>query len=199
MFRNWGFLLGEIWVLLLIALLIGLLVGWIIWGRRGGASHDESTRMAQELQRCNYAHEEKDAHIRKLERALAQTQAAQSGAIQEAEAEAEWPDDDATDDAPDAGAGEKPAQLSGPRGGVPDNLKEIKGIGPKLEVLCHKLGFYHFDQIAAWTEAEIAWVDDNLEGFKGRVSRDEWVSQAKQLAAGEATAFSEKVKKGDMY
>ncbi len=61
------------------------------------------------------------------------------------------------------------------------------------------MGFYHFDQVAAWTEAEVAWVDDNLEGFKGRVTRDEWVSQAKLLAAGGETDFSKKVDEGDVY
>ena len=38
--------------------------------------------------------------------------------------------------------------------------------------------------MAAWTADEVAWVDENLEGFKGRVSRDDWVEQAKILAAG---------------
>jgi len=75
----------------------------------------------------------------------------------------------------------------------------IKGVGPKLEDLCHKLGFYHFDQIAAWTEAEIAWVDENLEGFRGRVSRDRWVEQAKLLAAGGETDFSRRVGDGEVY
>ncbi len=46
------------------------------------------------------------------------------------------------------------------------------------------LGFFHFDQIAGWTAAEVAWVDENLEGFKGRVTRDRWVAQARVLAAG---------------
>ena len=78
----------------------------------------------------------------------------------------------------------KPAALKAARGGKPDDLKIIVGIGPKLEILCHKLGFFHFDQLAAWTAAEIAWVDDNLEGFKGRVSRDKWVDQARVLVAG---------------
>lgn len=78
----------------------------------------------------------------------------------------------------------KPAALTGPRGGKADDLKLILGIGPKLEALCQKLGFYHFDQIAAWSPAEIAWVDENLEGFKGRVTRDRWVVQAGILAAG---------------
>ncbi len=65
--------------------------------------------------------------------------------------------------------------------------------------MCHALGFYHFDQIAQWTAAEIAWVDDNLEGFKGRVTRDNWVAQAKVLAAGGETEFSKRVEKGGVY
>ena len=82
---------------------------------------------------------------------------------------------------------------------MPDDLKQIKGIGPKLESLCNRLGFFHFDQIAAWTEDEVAWVDQNLEGFKGRVTRDNWVAQAQVLAAGGATEFSARVKDGDVY
>lgn len=95
--------------------------------------------------------------------------------------------------------GTKPAALDGPRDGKADNLKEIKGIGPKLEKLCNALGFYHFDQIAAWTADEVAWVDQNLEGFKGRVTRDEWVLQAKTLASGGKTEFASRVKKGRVY
>ena len=80
-----------------------------------------------------------------------------------------------------------------------DDLKKIKGVGPKLEKLCNSMGFYHFDQIANWTADEIAWVDQNLEGFKGRVTRDKWVEQAKLLAAGGETDFSRKVDEGDVY
>jgi predicted flap endonuclease-1-like 5' DNA nuclease len=78
----------------------------------------------------------------------------------------------------------KPAGLSAARGGRPDDLKEIVGVGPVLEKLLHKLGFFHFDQVGAWTASEIAWVDENLEGFKGRVTRDNWVPQARDLAKG---------------
>jgi predicted flap endonuclease-1-like 5' DNA nuclease len=98
-----------------------------------------------------------------------------------------------------ADAPRRPAGLTGARGGAADDLKRIKGVGPKLEQLCHSLGFYHFDQIAAWTANEIAWVDDNLEGFKGRVTRDDWVAQARVLAAGGTTEFSDRVDKGDVY
>ena len=93
----------------------------------------------------------------------------------------------------------RPAALAGARDGKADDLKRIKGIGPKLEVLCHSLGFYHFDQIAGWSAQEIAWVDSNLEGFKGRVTRDQWVAQAKVLASGQDTEFSKRVDKGDVY
>jgi NADH-quinone oxidoreductase subunit E len=98
-----------------------------------------------------------------------------------------------------AGEGKRPEALSAPRAGKADDLKRIKGIGPKLEKLCNSMGFYHFDQVAAWTEEEVSWVDRNLEGFKGRVSRDDWVEQAKLLAEGKETEFSARVKKGDVY
>lgn len=95
--------------------------------------------------------------------------------------------------------GTKPATLDGPRDGKADNLKEIKGVGPKMEEMLHGMGFYHFDQIANWTDQEVAWVDANLEGFKGRVSRDNWVEQAKILASGGETEFSKRVEGGDVY
>ncbi len=101
--------------------------------------------------------------------------------------------------APETTDGTRPEALKGARDGSADNLKMIKGVGPKLEALLNKLGFYHFDQIANWSADEVSWVDQNLEGFKGRVSRDEWVGQAKTLAAGGSTKFSSKVKKGGVY
>lgn len=77
----------------------------------------------------------------------------------------------------------RPDVLSQARNGQPDDLKRIKGVGPKLEAMLHTLGFFHFDQVANWTDNNIAWVDANLEGFKGRVVRDNWVEQARALAA----------------
>ncbi len=92
-----------------------------------------------------------------------------------------------------------PQFLSAAREGGPDDLKQIKGVGPKLEKTLHEMGIYHFDQIAEWGPKEQAWMDDNLAGFKGRATRDEWVPQAKTLAAGGTTAFSKKVDKGGVY
>ncbi len=75
----------------------------------------------------------------------------------------------------------KPALLTAARDGEPDDLKKIKGIGPKIEGLLHGLGIYHYDQIAGWGAEEIAWVDDKLS-FRGRIDREKWVSQAQALA-----------------
>jgi predicted flap endonuclease-1-like 5' DNA nuclease len=95
--------------------------------------------------------------------------------------------------------GTRPEALEAARDGGADDLKRIKGVGPKMEQVCNGLGFYHFDQIAAWSEDEVAWVNANLKGFKGRVTRDDWVEQAKLLAAGGETEFSKKVDKGGVY
>ncbi|MEH6831753.1 MAG: NADH-quinone oxidoreductase subunit E [Sulfitobacter sp.] len=98
-----------------------------------------------------------------------------------------------------SGKGKKPRTMSAPRKSGADDLKLIKGIGPKLEVMVNSMGFFHFDQIAKWGQDELAWVDQNLEGFKGRASRDNWVSQADKLARGEETEFSAKASKDGRY
>ncbi len=83
--------------------------------------------------------------------------------------------------------GQKPVMLEGPRDGGGDDLKKIKGVGPKLEADLNAKGVWHYDQIANWTAEEVVWADEHLVQFKGRVSRDDWVGQAKTLAAGDAT------------
>ena len=75
----------------------------------------------------------------------------------------------------------------------------IKGVGPVLEKALHKTGVFHFDQVAAWTNRDARWFDDNVKGANGRVLRDEWIKQARILAKGGTTAFSNKVKKGGVY
>lgn len=77
--------------------------------------------------------------------------------------------------------GARPAGVAAPSG-QPDDLQRIAGIGPKNERLLHGLGIYHFHQIAAWTEDNIAWVNSYLS-FKGRIEREDWVGQAKAFAA----------------
>ena len=85
--------------------------------------------------------------------------------------------------AAEAPAGARPANLlTEARGGQADDLKRISGVGPKLEGLLQENGVFHFDQIAAWTPQEVAYMDDHLS-FKGRIERDGWIDQASQFAA----------------
>ena len=81
------------------------------------------------------------------------------------------------------GEGRKPDNLlDTARGGTPDDLKRISGVGPKLEGTLHENGVFHFDQIAAWSDDEVAYMDELLS-FKGRIARDGWIEQAKTFAA----------------
>ncbi|MES2540822.1 MAG: NADH:ubiquinone oxidoreductase [Pseudomonadota bacterium] len=89
---------------------------------------------------------------------------------------------------------EGPARLGAPRAGKADNLKEIEGIGPAMEKLVNEMGFFHFDQIAQWSEADVAWVDANMKNFKGRITRDRWVAQAKIIVNEGLEAFRERAK-----
>jgi predicted flap endonuclease-1-like 5' DNA nuclease len=79
--------------------------------------------------------------------------------------------------APDAA---KPESLEAPRNGSADDLKRITGIGPKIEKMLNGLGIWHYDQIAAWTQQEIDWVNTEMS-FRGRIERDNWVRQAGEL------------------
>ena len=212
MFREWGFLVSEMVVLILLAALLGLFVGWLIWRRRSAVTVDtsEADRLCRELDACKAKHSDKDARIAALEAdvAASHVQSAEPAQVEAVHVEVEQVEAINANAAVDydgdgviegENEGIKPATPDAARGGVADDFKQIKGIGPKMEKMCNALGFFHFDQIAAWTPAEEAWVNANLEGFKGRVSRDEWIAQAKLLAAGEETEFSKRVEGGDVY
>lgn len=73
-----------------------------------------------------------------------------------------------------------------------DDLLRLKGVGPKLKTLLIDLGVTRYAQIAGWTDADIAAIDTKLGTFKGRPVRDQWVDQAKYLAAGDIAGFEAK-------
>ncbi|MGF1553006.1 MAG: NADH-quinone oxidoreductase subunit E [Paracoccaceae bacterium] len=101
------------------------------------------------------------------------------------EPEAEAEDISAHPAANPSGVGREPARLDEAREGGADDLRRLKGVGPKIETVLNRLGIYHFDQIAAWGPEEIDWVDAHIESFSGRITRDDWVGQAKAIVAGE--------------
>jgi predicted flap endonuclease-1-like 5' DNA nuclease len=73
-----------------------------------------------------------------------------------------------------------------------DDLKRIKGVGPKVETILHGLGVTTFAQVAAWDEAEVDRIDARLGAFAGRIRRDDWRAQARLLAAGDTAAYEAK-------
>lgn len=79
-------------------------------------------------------------------------------------------------------AGEEPPVLKAPRGGKADALTRIDGVGVAIARKLNAIGIHHFDQIANWSEANAVWVGERI-GFPGRPQRENWVEQARTIAA----------------
>lgn len=75
---------------------------------------------------------------------------------------------------------------------IPNDLELLKGVGPKLNGLLKSLGVTTFDQVANWKAADISDVDSKLGSFAGRITRDNWVDQAKLLSKGDVKGFEKK-------
>jgi len=84
--------------------------------------------------------------------------------------------------APPLGRRAKPPVLPAARKGAPDDLTLIEGVSLLQQTTLYSLGVFHFDQIAAWSEENVAWVDQYLR-LQGRIGEEEWVEQASELAA----------------
>jgi len=67
-----------------------------------------------------------------------------------------------------------------------DDLRRIKGIGPKIAGILADLGIRRFDQIAAWSPENVDWINAHLK-FKGRVEREQWIAQARALISDRET------------
>ena len=84
---------------------------------------------------------------------------------------------DVKDEATAPAAEEAAAETAG------DDLKQLSGVGPALEKKLHEAGVTTFAQVAAWTEDDVAAMNEKLS-FKGRIEREGWIEQAKELAKG---------------
>jgi predicted flap endonuclease-1-like 5' DNA nuclease len=81
--------------------------------------------------------------------------------------------------------------------GTADDLKRIRGVGVLIEKKLNSLGVTSYDQVANWTSADIDRISQILD-FKGRIERENWVEQARILAAGGQTEFSRRVDRGEV-
>ena len=88
----------------------------------------------------------------------------------------------------EAGAATVPT-MTAPAGGAADDLTRIKGLGPKLADLLGQLGVTTYAQIAAWDASDVERIDAQLGRFRGRITRDQWVEQARLLSAGDESGF----------
>ncbi len=205
------YLFIQTWLWILGAGLFGLFIGWLIWRRKNTPESSNLEELERELRECrsNYAkleaiskarEENKELSARTAievprEQATQATQAAQADLIP-----AQLADDpvDETKNTQHKRNGEetlidgnwKPVALSSPDGEA-DDLKRVKGIGPVIERKLNALGIYHFSQVGAFTEENIRWVNHHI-AFPGRIQREDWVAQAKKLAQGEGTDFSDR-------
>ena len=82
--------------------------------------------------------------------------------------------------------GDAPAEafeiLTAPRG-APDDMGKLQGVGPQIVKKLTEGGLFHFWQLAAMTPDDVKKVDHDLK-LGGRIDRDGWVAQARQLMAG---------------
>ena len=173
------------WLAFALALAIGLLVAWWLFGRATSApprSHrpdvlDEGAAPAQRNQALIDATPAAvfTAAVPDILGGIGQVIAVGAQDVVE-EAEAAAMPEPEPDPAPTPG----------------DDLSRIKGVGPKLQALLPTLGLGTYARIAALSDADLAELDPKLGAFAGRAARDNWVEQAKLLAAGDVAGFEAK-------
>jgi predicted flap endonuclease-1-like 5' DNA nuclease len=163
-------LISHDWAVLVIVLAIAVLVAWLLFASRRTTIHRSGEPPSEGLP-------------------ARRNQALIDAAPASAEADLPPPTPEGL-----FGAGEAVAASAQPvHASVPgDDLKRIKGVGPRLEALLHSLGVTSYSQIAAWDDDEIDRIDAQLGTFSGRIRRDDGPTQAKYLDSGDMAAFEER-------
>jgi predicted flap endonuclease-1-like 5' DNA nuclease len=153
-----GWLIGQMWLLIAASALLGLIIGCWLCSRKKPVENDdqdiELARLRSSIEECQAAKNNLRSQVAELESQL--------------------------NSKPNPAPVTVPTFYDSPDDGDPDDLKKIKGIGPKLETLCHGMGVYYYRQIANWNASQVAEVDQKLS-FKGRIDRDDWREQARKL------------------
>ena len=196
------------WLIFIIALLVGLVVAWWIFARgstvakprdRKPDALDEDAAPARRNQALidapPAAQIEPPAHVGTMAGIGEVIAVAAQDEVEESEAARARKDleetvegrEDAGLDAEEAAPAAAPSPTETKSDG--DDLRRIKGVGPKLVALLHSHGVNSYAQIAAWDEAEIDRIDAQLGTFAGRIRRDNWVEQARLLSSGDTAAY----------
>lgn len=189
------------WLVFIAALLVGIVIAWWLFvhgSRPAKRQHrpdvlDEGAAPAQRNQALidsmPAASFETPVHI--APPAMAGTMAGIGELIAVAAQEEAQSARDA--EAPQTAAAPAPPTppAAGPAGEL-DDLRRIKGLGPKMQALLIGMGITRYEQIAAWTDADLDDLDGKLGAFAGRPRRDNWVEQARLLAGGDTGAYEAK-------
>jgi predicted flap endonuclease-1-like 5' DNA nuclease len=192
------FVIWELIVPLIIALGLGLVLGWGLWRWR----HTKVTSI--EWQSVLAESSARQSRLRELENLLGERErevvALQADTTDDAlasefekgiaELQASLTEVEQQRDAALAKATElearperihQTAQFAARATYKAEDLRQIKGIGPKLEKLLNDVGITTLAQLAALDESGVSDLQSHLEQFPGRVEREEWVAQAKNL------------------
>jgi len=165
-------LIAHYWFGLLLSALIGLATAWWAWGYRPAAPVDPV-----------YEDEPIEWPPQEPARQASDSEAPPAWALAVAEGR------DGASERVDAAPVPPPAPVTAQG---PDDLMMIKGIGPQIDALLRSMGISRFAQIAGWMPEDIERVDASLGEFRGRIIRDEWIAQARLLAAGDMATFNQR-------
>lgn len=172
------YLFVQMWLWIIISFVLGWIANWYFCCRRNEAEAETT------------ASESRAQFVTSASPAVTAAPALQSEPQPETKkAVVEKPEAELSDDWKPQGFDTPPADS--------DDLKRIKGIGAVNERALHGLGIYQFSQIAEWNSENIKWVEGFL-AFPGRIGREDWVQQSKDLAAGKTTEFAKKVDDGEV-
>ena len=152
-----------------------------------GQDEDESEHPSEKMLRALDASEADNAEDTVEEEAPGDDDAVEDEPEEEAASDASSEDDETEDEDEEPEiAGVAPPALE-KADGQADDLTLITGVGPRIQTILNELGIWHFSQIAEWSPENEIWIDDQLN-FAGRVSREDWVSQARELVSANQKA-----------
>jgi predicted flap endonuclease-1-like 5' DNA nuclease len=138
---------------LILAFLFGLFIGWLIWGRRSYAEAGDLRLQIRDLKDdLTKCHDNLELYKKELEEACREESVPAL-----------------------------PSSIPFARPEDADDLKEILGVGPFLEKKLNAFGIYTFKQVAALTPNAIKALGATFGSFSGRIVRERWVEQAKEL------------------
>ena len=183
-------LIETYWPYILLAVVIGFAVGWYVFvaNRKTSVTSERRDVLDEGAERArrNEALINAPPAAENLSNPANTQQVAHATALADAEAGASVPSTDSIADATEIPPAPAPsAAESG------DDLTRIKGLGPKIAANLKGMGINSFAQIAAWDDEMVTQIDAQMGRFTGRIRRDNWVEQAKLLAAGDEAGFAQ--------